>query len=785
MDIHLNHFVSVTFSRPYNIPEWAIARTSIRTLISHILRIDCQAISETISRLSRELSHHGSEITAPDVCKQQTWTKIFPSIQPNDSDAVLMIIPIAAQFAHLCPLTESAFATILNKEGSDARIAFDEVNGALMVLRTGFSEVISKYANNNSSKATKELLCRPGVAKDVAVLMLCPSEGLQGAAQALVGQAFDADGRADCFYAMLKCLPGDTLQGIFAFLERFIDYTTIVPEACDASKALVRYLTDVIAVLCSWPDSFLLDDEFLRTDSGISLGASLPRFWTLMTVSISIIFRKIPLWSVYFDVEDMIQWMRDALIFGQEMLSQWRKFEIASIRRMEPSSSQAPSRQKLSQVGKTMIDDLQQLLPELTKWLRLTDEELLHQSFSLLHSLLDCFRETDMRPSESSLQTLTRQIEGLRNEKAKIHTRLYFARIMELEASLAAFEDDSDIEFVSQEVAAKTARPKPSIGGKTSAGSSNQATAPVKPSMPSKVSSLPLKVPCRSDSSTVRDQEKLTKGSYVPCVQSAAHKHALHKDTKLRSAMKRPSSDEDSSDEESGRESGLAALGKFQQTQPKKPTERRQMKVMELPTQVNHSTLQRMHEGDHDARWRVLRMKPDISRLHRMILSWDYEHSGPNPPSNDFKTPLICVPDRFQDYNHYQHVFEPLLLRECWAQILQSKEEATEMFGSKIMSRQFVDDFVDLVMVITEPLKVGWFLKETDIVLLRHPGREHSVMGKVSSFRHNALTQHPVLRKATMGLQHEVQVSIRCHPGKRRDPGLHIDSIWRIGKVFR
>ncbi len=124
--------------------------------------MDCQAISETIYQLSRALSRHNSEITAPDV-RKQTWAKIFSSIQPNDSEAVLTMIPIAAQFAHLSPLTKSVFAAILNKQGSNARVAFDEVNGALKVLRTGFSEVISKYTNNNSPEVTETLLRRPGV----------------------------------------------------------------------------------------------------------------------------------------------------------------------------------------------------------------------------------------------------------------------------------------------------------------------------------------------------------------------------------------------------------------------------------------------------------------------------------------------------------------------------------------------------------------------------------------------------------------------------------------------
>jgi len=742
--------------------------------------VDCQTVSEAISQLSRAISRYGSEIAAPDI-RKQTWAKIFTSIRPNDTDAVLMIIPIAAQFAHLCPLTKSAFATVFNKQGSNARLAFEEVNGALTVLLTGFSEVISRYTNNNSPEVTEALLRRRGVAKDVVVLMLCPSENLQGAAQALVGQAFDVDGRVECFHAMLRNLLGDTLHGIFTFMETFAKYTAIVPEACNISKALVRCLTDIIEVLCSSPDSLLLDDRFQKTDSGTSLRAALPRFWALMTESISIIFSKTPLWSVYFDPEDMIRWMRDALIFGREMLAQWRTFEFASIRNMEPSSLEVSSGQKLSRVGKKMINELQQFLPELTKWLRLTDEELLHQSFALLQSLLDCFRETGVRPSELGVQKLTRHIEGSRNKKAKTQTRLDSARILKLEASLAAFEDDDDV-VVSHEVLAKTVQskfPKDKISSAVTSVDSFGRTM----STDTKTSKVPSKLPPQSVSSVAKG---LSKESHVSRVQMSSFKHALPKGTRLPAPVEKlPSSDEDSSDGGSGRETGLAALGKFQRTPVlKKPTERRQVKVLELPTHVNHSALQRMRERD-DVRRRALRMKPDVSRLHRAILSWNYEHADPDPPSDDFKTPLIRVPDRFSDYHHYQRVFEPLLLLECWAQICQSKEERTETFESKIISRQFIDDFVDFDLAIVEPLRKGWSLSETDVILVRQPGGEHSVMGKVSNFKTNTFTQKPANPSIAMGLQHAVQVSIRCHLGKRRDPGLQIGSTWQIEKVFR
>ena len=704
------------------------------------------------------------------------------------------MISIAAQFAHLNPLTESAFAQVLSKQGSKAKVPFNDVNSALTVLRTGYSEVISGYASYNTPAAIEALLRQSGVAKDVTILMLCPSEDLQGAAQTLVGQAFDADVRVECFHAMLRNLTSDALEGIFAFLETFKTYATTVPEACDISKALVRCLTDVIEVLCSSPDSLLLDDEFLRSDKGAGLRLALPKFWTLMTESISVIFRKTPAWSVYFEAEDMIRWMRDALIFGRDMLAQWRTFESAAVSSVDYSSFQPGL--TLSRIGKKMIDDLQQFLPELTKWLRLTDAELLHQSFALLQSLLDCFKKNGVRPSEIGAQKLTRHIEGSRNKDAKVQTRLDSTRILKLEATLAAFEDDDDdddIVFISQSRPSKTAEQKlstdKSLSVDTHAESSRRTKAvdtrsSVLPRVPSS-QSLPRR---HAGYFTSKDEKKLSKESCMPRMQqiaSSSSKHTQSKDSRHSSpAAKHPPSSDDSSDEGSGRERGLAALGKvLRPLQMKKPAERRQTKMLEIPALKDNSALRRMRERD-GARRRALRMKPDISRLHRTILSWAYDHSGPDPPSTDSKAP-VRVPDRFSNYSHFQSVFEPLLFLECWAQILQSKEETMEMFESKIMSRQFVDDFVDVVFVILDPLRKGWWLSETDIILFRQPGGKQSVMGKVLNFKVNMFGQQHVSQNGTTGFQHAVQVSARCHFGTKGDFGLQIGTTLQIGKVIR
>ena len=364
-------------------------------------------------------------------------------------------------------------------------------------------------------------------------------------------------------------------------------------------------------------------------------------------------------------------------------------------------------------------------------------------------------------------------------------------RILKLETTLAAFEDDDDdddddIVFISQSRPSKTTQQKlptnKRLSVDTHAESSCRTKAiDTKPSVLPKVPSSQSLPRRHAGYFTSKDEEKLSKESCMPRLQqiaSSSSRHVRSKDSRNSSpAEKHPPSSDDSSGEGSGRERGLAALGKVQRPlQMKKPAERRQTKMLEIPAIQDNSARRRMRERD-DARRRGLRMKPDISGLHRTILSWAYDHSGPDPPSTDSKAPLVRVPDRFSNYSHFQSVFEPLLFQECWAQILQSKEEPTEVFESKIVSRQFVDDFVDYDLAIVGPLKKGWWLSETDIILFRQPGGKQSVMGKVLNFKVNMFSQQHAESKWCYRFHKHANSSVSTMPtsrNKRMGTGLPI-----------
>ena len=198
----------------------------------------------------------------------------------------------------------------------------------------------------------------------------------------------------------------------------------------------------------------------------------------------------------------------------------------------------------------------------------------------------------------------------------------------------------------------------------------------------------------------------------------------------------------------------------------KKPVERRRVIMMDFPTKAKNPALERLSKKE-EARRVALRLKPDISSLHRTILSWSFDHDGSEPPGNRLE--LLRVPDKFSDVHHYRRVFEPLLLMECWAQIQQSKEEASASYESKILARQYTDDWVDVDIMLSEAVPKDWFLMDTDIVLLKNPDGSKKHMAKVLNFK-----------TSQVGLQ----ATIRLKLGEN-DHGPQGGTSWLLSKVFR
>ncbi|KAJ3747263.1 AAA domain-containing protein [Lentinula detonsa] len=755
LDIHAEALVTVAFARSHQKAEWKIAREVTRDLIHTSLMHDLRNIHDTISRCTVVLAlslkkaekdgskprihDNGRGSMAPLTIREQIWKKIYVHLRPTDTEGVASVLSVLASAAHLDFILKSSFAPALHFPG-------------LSVL-------------------LDSVLQHSGVAKDIVKLMLSPVADLHGGAMGIVTQADDggSDGRRECFQWLFDKFSEESFEGSFELLRVFNDYAPRIPEACNLSKSLVRCFTDIIGVLCSNYHGLLHQPDYNRPDG---LGRRVEELWTLMCKTIMVIFKRTPSWSQYYKSEVMTEWMRDALIFARGILGERAVFESAAI-----AATAAP---KSSRISRRMLANLHEILAELSRWLRLTDEELLHQSCTLIQSLLELFREKHNPPQQTVLQKLTKQVADVRNrDYTSITCRLDPAKLASLEAILASFDDDDDdVEIVEMT--------KPVPMPKAPAKHTTQIKSEVKMKSGSDVSAKNLPASTskmKSNHFSATDQERLDAANSMPKFRkpSTIMKHALPSSLPYQPSTKASksrgkeelrsssSSDSEESAEEESQGSLMAGLAKLQQS-PKirKKVERRQVKRLDLPHLKQNAQEARLLKKD-EARQKALRFKPDISELHRTLLSWDYQHDGQFPPKAQLQ--LRSVPDTFSDFNHYRAVFEPLLLMECWAQLLQSKDEPPEYYDCRITSKLYNGRWSDLEVVFSSDLRREWFLTENDVVLLRHQEGKNTLLAKALSFR------RPGNNPAEAGL--------RCYLSPdTRDPGLQIQSQWKLCKVF-
>jgi len=113
-------------------------------------------------------------------------------------------------------------------------------------------------------------------------------------------------------------------------------------------------------------------------------------------------------------------------------------------------------------------------------------------------------------------------------------------------------------------------------------------------------------------------------------------------------------------------------------------------------------------------------------------------------------------------------IFRPLLMMECWAQIVKSKDEPAGSYPCTVHDREDVDGWIDVDLSIANKPK-EWPLVETDVMSLRECGGNKPVLCKVQGYK----TCEDAGYIATA----------RCV--SRCDPGLSSGTDWSISKVFR
>ena len=813
LDIHSDLIAAVALSCDYDKEEWRPSRRMSITLLKMMMAVDVDQVANTIVKLT-EME---PTITPETVMSFNPpthlpiWKKVYANMQTKDAGGLSLMICLAARSSRIDHLVKKVVASrIWNHYKSQNRapptevlynvdLVVNTVNNSLDAFRDGLLPAVVGVVEDNAANWLLAALREKDMVKELICMMCSPIENVHVAAQTVVGQAFDVDGRPDCFRVLFSKMPGPSFRGLRDYVEKFNLYAVNTIEACSASKALVRCLTDVLEVLGNSPDGLLKDERYVKKncEASTSFKKDLSKLWVAMTVSISVIFRRTPRWAIHFENKAMLEWMRDALIFARDLLAHRGSFEVALLIASGQDPSLATSR-KLSSVGKEIVNDLQDVLLALQNWLRLTDEELLYQAFTLLKAMLQCFRETGVRPSDEALTKLRVFVDANRSQAGRRISILNQASLSELEIALADFEDD-EVQIISvskkpAQVVHKEESPEVVVVPKP-----NKPVEDLQKGFPKHLKQTKLNLRSKESlalSSTIKKLGKPTDNVIVeiplsPVKHNFGSRAKFEGSTSAKAAPKsRPvhtdteTSGSSDSDDYEGGEKGLGMLTALQKSPVKKKVkppverrpERRQMQIIDDPKLQRgvRNAMQERHRQQDEARRNAMRLKPDITGLHRMILSWDYNHKGPEPPYKGRRPQFLRVPDLFMNHGEYSKIFEPLLMLECWAQLIKSKEEPTlEVYDCTITSRQFVDDWLDLELLLVEgPKKDVRLTPEIDIILLKQAAGDKCIMGKVLAFKN---TSH-------LGLHLSVRCSVRSHES---DPGLSMNSRWRLSLVFR
>ncbi|KAI7818557.1 AAA domain-containing protein [Gamsiella multidivaricata] len=194
-------------------------------------------------------------------------------------------------------------------------------------------------------------------------------------------------------------------------------------------------------------------------------------------------------------------------------------------------------------------------------------------------------------------------------------------------------------------------------------------------------------------------------------------------------------------------DSGLSSLVDAEEkwnNRNNKAQEPRKTKLLDLkevigPAKFVDTVAIRRQKVIEDAQ-RQNRLAPNLAALHAQILKWDVSSAGDRPPGDREYT---TIPSRFNSVNDYIKAFEPLLVLECWQQLMGAREEANQSSDSvlaQFINRVSIDNFQDIHMKI--PLDRASSLMVEDVVVVSDP-----VIKDVFSATGNAARAKPFFAK--------------------------------------
>ncbi|KAL1955583.1 hypothetical protein VTO42DRAFT_8386 [Malbranchea cinnamomea] len=561
-------------------------------------------------------------------------------------------------------------------------------------------------------------------------------------------------GRKEAISHLLQSFFSETMYGFSWSFRRISNMKTF-----GSAPRMIKTGTDVVEVLCDSQTGMLRTRKLADRKEAMSL----QKLWEYLWLALMTIFNQTESWHrMGNEKATMVEFCRDSIQFADLLFDQFPVF-LSAIGEADASMKASASSNLLKSPTTTMTG--------MVKWLRLKDEFLASTITSLVSKILRRLGELDatvppeaLNFIESVALTSTTKTILTDNEKAQLIRALeaYYKKPLVTVPSAPAPKKQSRITEFAKPVDSLpvTSSPSATVSGEDEFGDSDipdevlmqlsssvelnkariaaqqQKKLETRPKVTPKITPTPAKTP----ESVLSFREKREREKEAKKRRDALELARLKKNIASRGGIgeltsaqgsgldalnnigivdQKPadsmmvSSDTSSSESEDDDEDQGSLGRKPPASKPdavRAYEESRKKLMQRMPVKKV-----KVARSAKDMR---ARLAPDLSSLHKTLLSWDFFATGDLPP-NCGRTDYTLVSNTFADAVEYQKTFEPLLILEAWQGFQSAKEEGTfKSFEIKVANRLTVDSFVEVstVMQPTEVKDLG--LGEADVILL-------------------------------------------------------------------
>ncbi|KIX09871.1 uncharacterized protein Z518_00952 [Rhinocladiella mackenziei CBS 650.93] len=724
----------------------AETRDDILNIVKNSVALECQCLKSDFESLTqKEPLRHGSSSYSPEI-----WTAVINNLRDDDpelsSAALIGIMPLPGLERFRIKDGQS-----LAQEKKSFNMIFEKLTGMVAKLLERISEFKPDHLDH--------LFRVQNTNMSLMSTLFSPDTNTYQAATEMVKNISSEPGRKEALAHLIDAFLGTTVYGLCWTFRRIANFKTF-----SSVPRMLNMGMEILDVLCNPTNG-----KLRRADISSRDASAVQNYWSYQWIALRVIYSQTERWSLELHNKAvMVEVCRDAMQYAEALFDQYDLFASVLIK-LKPEKAQ--------EIQKTLLDssDSQSgsplnTLDAMSKWLRLRDEYLAdtlvslisnmlyrlkrHQALVTDHEGLAYVQEVATRDSIRTILSaaqkarLVRTLENyydrqIERPQLKTQATLNFkdwtdsATRARSGASTPDPRDKNVDEFGDDDVADDDLI---QIEGETL--DTQKATITIKDK--NKIKSLLSNSQAskhRPSSISVKEVEAKKAQDAKAFIEQRKREEAARKLRDKEAALKLRGQTGVGA-QTMGQGSGVAGIGilgkdhsagtsslmvssesesetdsdeeLFGKPQSNGPTFRSQAGLRKpMPAGPVRKIKQIRSQKDVRAR-----LAPDLSDLHRIILSWDFFAETDLPPTS-MKEDYTLVTDTFRTPQEYQKTFEPLLILEGWQSFRAAREDGTfKPFEIKVANSLIVDSFfeVNSQVSLAEGKDLG--IGTSDVVLL-------------------------------------------------------------------